>query len=184
MPKIHPKQILGGVLLDRVNTALSIVASTVETTIYSVTIPANLLGINGVFQANIIGTFTNNSVLLGTTYMIRVKLGGVTIYQDTSPNVGLSANLRAFNYALWLVNRNNLASQTGGGQLNLSEAGVPTVGVGVFSATDIGNGVIRFASSVANTALDQIFSVTIQHTSGAANVATVREFANSVVYPT
>ncbi len=140
------------------------------------------MGANGIIQVNLVGTFTTTA--LAATFIVRVKFGGVTIYADTSPSIVLSATTRGLGMFFILCNRSNIASQTGGGNLNLSDAGAVTTGVGNFGATDLGNATISFAASAVDTALAQTFEITVQHSSASAGITTVRELACTTLSPT
>lgn len=170
---------LGNITLFARNpVAQTVSGTTVETTIVSFTVPGNSMGTNGTVRLTVAGTFVASAI--ATTFTLRIKFGGTTIYQDVSPSIGVSATLRAWSIDVHIVNANSASSQTGGGEVSVSAASAATTGVGALAAALTG-GPVRLGSSAIDTTADQALLVTVAHSSNSASSSTVRTFAVATV---
>jgi len=94
----------GDYVLSKSSTAVSVPATTTETTLATVQVPGGVLGANGWVLIEATFTVTNNS----NTKTVRIKLGGTTL---ATANVTTSATLTV---STWVANRNSQSAQIGG----------------------------------------------------------------------
>lgn len=158
-----------------------------ETTFYSVTVPANSLGTNGMAEMLILGDYLfNNST--ADTCAVRVKFGGVTILGDS---FGLPTSINAsrwpFVWRVFLANKGATNSQW----LNFTathvdaRVGAPTTGWGGLTAetADGGQGGVLGPSSAAtiDTTVDQTLLVSVQFSASSANNSIARRWARTLI---
>lgn len=91
-------------------TAASITGTTAETVLFTGTIPANSIGVNGEFHIRFMIDVTNNA----NDKTLRVKFNGVTVGQRS--NASINSN-KSF---IILANRNSLTAQVSGAYNNNS----------------------------------------------------------------
>jgi hypothetical protein len=87
--------------IDRVTSAIDITNTTVETTLYSKVIPAGMMGIDRMLRLSLMGTFKHDST--SDSMIVRVKLGGTTIIQDTMGNNSSGSPRWPWTLELWLA---------------------------------------------------------------------------------
>lgn len=138
--------------------ALSVVNSTVETTMFTTTIPAGVLDTNGVLNYKMAASILNVSGgSAGVT--LKVKFGGTTLITDVLA-IGVTSTASSYKMSIefTLMNSNSLTAQIGSYSVIRSAAGADQVALPIIAAnTGIGNSV-----SAINTAIDQTFVVTAQ----------------------
>jgi len=115
--------------------------TTAETTIFTGTISANLIGVNGRINCLILEKFTNNA----NNKIVRIKINGTTVWIYTSSAVQSIA--KSYD----LVNRNSLTAQVSGNNA--------TNNYGSFASTT--NDVSTYTF---NTAADLTVTVTVELT--------------------
>ena len=166
---------VGDNTLDRDLTQIEIVNSTTETSIYSKSISAGILGSDGGVRLTIGGTFLNNS---GATrnLLFRIKLGATTVLATNSFPVVVDADERQWKLDIYFLN-SAAAAQKWGASFIL---GVGTGGTG-FTITDptsfnmyIGAG---YATSAEDTTGALVLDVTAQHSFAHASLNIKKEVA-------
>lgn len=157
------------ILLDKSYTTLTIASSNAENAIFTNTIPANYMGPDGAVRVRIFGTILNNTGN-NRTVRIRLKFGGTTLYDDTSGNLGSTANARAFWIEILVMNAGATNAQKLTGFLTISSNGAPTVGNGEVTTTNSLNSTIYGIAGSTDTTADAVISVTNQFSASSANL--------------
>lgn len=158
--------------LDRTTTAVTVTNSTTETTIYTYTIPGGTVDANGELRLTLLNEYLNNSGA-NRSLTIKVKLGGATVMEDTTGNIGASALNRIINLevrvsALGATNSQKVALF---GVIPAASGAVGTVTTGTGMATTI---ITSLNWSSGLTALTQdmtasaVLEVTVTHPSTTA----------------
>ncbi|MBW7998488.1 MAG: hypothetical protein FVQ81_18330, partial [Candidatus Glassbacteria bacterium] len=80
-------------------------SSPLETDVYNFTIPAGTMGAMSSARFRMAATYQNNSGF-PATFTIRVRIGGVLVYQETTPSFPTNITQRAFWFQYAFVNRN------------------------------------------------------------------------------
>ncbi len=175
-PKKAKPRNAGVTVLDKTGAILSITNTVAETSLYSVVVPAGSMGANGAIRLTIIGSYVN-STATGRTLTIRIKFGGVTIYDDVSATIAVNALSRTFSLEFLLANRNSAVAQNGIGKVMVGNVAAATAGIGDL-ATDqlLSTGIGHIAGSV-NTANPQTLEVTAQHSAADIAIQLNRHFA-------
>lgn len=168
--------------VDRVTSALDIVSTVTETTVYTYTIAANALGTDRLFRALIFGDYLHNATSTDTVTW-RVKFGGTTIFQDSENfNAESGANRQPWRLDLALA---------AGGATNLQWLNVlytrekasqanPTTGIGntTFNAFIAGGNLMANSTAAsADTTSSQAITVTAQWSASSANNSLRRRYA-------
>lgn len=162
-------------VLDEVGQ-LDIVNLATEQTFYSYTIPANLLSTKRAVRLTIAGDYLNNSG--GTrTITLRVYYGATKMYDDVTTTIAASATRRPFWWDFILGAEGSAAAQVLGAKTNLGNVGATTAGLGDLSAAPTIAGNVLFGTAAENSALDQLFSVTVQHSTNHASLSIRRRYA-------
>ena len=149
-------------------------ATTSETSLGSFTITGGDMGTTGIMRVRMMGTSSGAGAT--RTVRIRVKLGGVTIYDDTTVTYATTV---PWYMELHIANVGNAAIQRTGGFF-LIGAPTATTGSGDIGTDEIISTTPIYASSTINTASNQTFEVTAQLSSGTSpnsfiNLSTVAE---------
>lgn len=167
--------------LDKNRTSSTVSNSVAETTLYTYTIPANLLGTSGGVHLQLVGSHIgNNGTSLPT---VKIKFGGTLIYGDAPSSQTASSTPRAWMMTVDLFNNGTTSSQVG----NL------VYSIGASSAADAGagTGALSSASLITSANLDagtkdttsnQDLVVTWTHGATGA-VSTTVNFANLIFIP-
>jgi hypothetical protein len=92
------------ILTDVVNT-------TVETTVFSLSIPGGTLGTTKALRLSLIGDVLNNSGVAIRTLTTKIKYGGVTLHSCTLSTLDASASRRALVFDVLLAAANSTALQ-------------------------------------------------------------------------
>lgn len=164
------------VILDREAIDLSVVNTTVETVVFSHSVPANAMGTDRVLNFRLIADDENQSAVSNTS-TIRVKFGGTTVWQDDRVS-GASTDTGAWDLNLYIANQGATNDQTGGGLIARQKVVAPTIGIsGNVEATSFNAGPIVHAASAIDTTLAQIFEVTVQHSVADAAIRFTRKSA-------
>lgn len=149
-------------------------ATAAETSLGSFTITGGDMGTTGVMRVRMMGTSSGAGAT--RTVRIRVKLGGTTIYDDTTVTYATTA---PWYMELHIANVGDAAIQRTGGFF-LIGAPTATTGSGDLRTDEIISTTPIYATSTINTASDQTFEVTAQLSSGTSpnsfiNLSTVAE---------
>lgn len=172
--------------LSRSATALTITTTVAEETFYTTTIPAGTLVDARTLRLRLLGQMLNNSGA-ARTYIMRVKLGGTTIYDDSVNPAGagipVSALVRLLDITLDLSALGSSASQMLWGTTWLTNLGATTVGRG-----DVGGALFFFmpfgsdGATAINMDVAQDLVVTIQPSFSSASYTFTRRHSLLEVY--
>ncbi len=146
------------------SSALGVLNTTTETTIFTTTIPAGIMGNNRAIHTLLLGGYVNNSGS-NRTFTLRIKLNGTTYFEDTSSSLPSDAAGRAFWCHLVFKNQGAANNNRLKGLFILSSPGGVTTGAGgnlaanasLFNIPDAGN------NPNVDTASPVTFAVTVQH---------------------
>ena len=170
------------VIKNRNFNTVDVTNSVAETVIYSYEVPANLLQTSSGLHVSLAGTYLNNTAA-NRTMRIRIKLGGVTLYDDTSGNITTSATRRVFNFDINLFNTGSTDNQKLFGRMLVGPVGTPAVGRGdLSSAAAIINAPI-YATGSVGTLSEQTLYVTVVHSAAHANLSLTKEIALAEFIP-
>lgn len=163
-------------VIDKNGTTPAIVNTITETSTYSVTVKGGALGANGAVRVTILGEYLNNSGA-GATVTLRVKFGGVTIYQDVTASIATSALTRPFRLDFFLSNRNSTGLNIMTGRVHIGNIVAATTGAGDLATDGLLSTMIDSnPGGSIDTTLDQVFDVTIQHSVANANINWTRTY--------
>jgi len=154
------------------NTNNDITNTTTETDLFSVSIPANMLGTDKTIRAQMTGTFEANS---GTpTMTFKVIYGTTTMFQDVSATLSASAVKGALEIILYLQAHNATNSQELGGAIRLGNRAAPAVGVGDIAVGGTGGSLQGAATEDSTTALN--FKMTLSWSAANSTYHCIRRF--------
>lgn len=165
------------VTLHRNASVVDIVNTAAETNIFSFTIPAGTIGNTGLVKIIVTGSYLNNSGS-DDQYDIRLKLGGTTIWQDSSGTQSTSANRRPVYLELYIKNNNSASSQKVGGTFVNGNAVLGDVGISDISDDEIRGESPIVTSASINTAADAVLALTIDHQDAHANISFQADIAS------
>lgn len=157
---------------DIVNTAS-------ETDLLSYTVPANTLGTTHALRVNISCDYFNNSGA-NRTFILKIKYGSTTMYQDTSDVLAVLSSRRPVIIDFYFYPRNVTNSQGVAGNITVSFTGLATTGFG-----DLGSDEVQVqtpfvgvnASEDSTTSL--ALKVTITHSAADTNVS-LRKLSSTI----
>lgn len=167
-------------ILNKTTTTNTIAGTTTETSLYSVTIPANYLSSHGLIRVTIFAR--NRAGALNTTTTLIVKYGSTVIYQDAHGNNSASVEKDSeITFSLY-PNNNSSSSQYLDGHVFVMSAGdeTATTGLGDLSTAMSGANAweIRFSgTSSETTTTDKTLDVRIILNNSNANTFMTRYFA-------
>ncbi len=166
---------LGIQILDRDTSEQDVVSTVAETSIYSYSIPADLLGATGGVRLTLSGDFLDNTAGIDPV-RLRAKLGATTVF-DTSPNnIAVDSNRRKWTWEIWFLN-GSTSTQRWGTRFGL---GIPNAAVFlvylVTHASGAHGGEGNAASSEDTTA-DRTLDITITLGENSANMSFRKYFA-------
>lgn len=154
-------------VLARAVAQADVTNTVTETTVFTYTVPAGLLGTSGALRLTLIGDYYNNTGT-GPASTIRVKYGSTTIYSQ-SDNITQGANRAGVLLEVVLSAANATNAQRVSGWCDWSNSGVNnasgTAGTPTYHKSAVHNGVAEDST----TAL--AFAVTFQHGSTDANLS-------------
>ena len=147
-----------------------VINSVVETSIYSITIPAGLLSVGRLFTARIFGFVFNNSGVAGW-WKLRLKYGATTLL-TTFPDI---ANVNAIQYF------EIMAQLAGAGATNSQRGGVvSSLGINVDNAlTNVNTAWADAGTSAEDSETDLTFDVTMEMQAAHANASFRRHAAHA-----
>jgi hypothetical protein len=168
--------------VDSQGRATIVSDSTSETTLYSAAIPADALGVTKVAHVMVCGAYKNTTGA-NQTIRIRVKFGGATVYDDTSPVAASNANERGFRINLWLRNNGSTNSNVLGGVIDIGGTGAATAGSGDLASDEILSTalVTTPTASTIDTTSDQTFEITVQLSTATAGATVRRDIGQTVI---
>lgn len=160
----------GETTLFRNTSVVDIVNNSAETNIFSTSIAAGTIGLNGVLRILVTGSYLNNSGS-DDQYDLRLKLGGTTIWQDSSGSQSSSSTRRPIYLELFIKNVNNEAIQRVGGTFLNGNAVLADVGISDISDDEL-RGVAPIQSSATiNTAATQTLALTVDHADASSQIS-------------
>ncbi len=154
---------------------VEVVNTAVLTTVYSFVVPAGAMGTDRLLEVGMIGDYQNGA-LGGQGVTLRVSLGAVTLYEDTSPNlaIGQGNTRRAALMRMQLSNRDVTNAQIGGGYFIIGEDGVAARGFGTLAdlatADRTGSEYVTIQSAV-DTTVAQTVTVRFAHNNASVNIS-------------
>lgn len=157
-------------LLDSVNE-LVINTTAAETSLYSFSVPAGILGTNKTLRLRLWGDYLQNNGA-ARTLNVKIKLGATTLYDDTTAVITASASRHPFDFEIILKNQNSASVQRLGGTLSMGVAGAATTGLGDLAAVIAA--ATGFSTPIRGTAAENsanalTLAVTITHSASSAN---------------
>jgi hypothetical protein len=164
----------GVTILDRDLDTVNVANKTDETSIYSYSIGANVLGATGGVRLVMGGEYLNNSGAT-RTLQFKVKLGSTTIFTTNAFDITLSTNNRAWEMTVWFLN-SAAAAQKWGAFFQLSPAGAERFTIQPVSGTAMPDGVGWFSSSEDTTGALTL-DITAKHSFAHGSLAITREMA-------
>jgi len=146
---------------------VDVVNTITETALYSVTIPANTLGTDGIIQQSITGDYLNNSGG-NANLTIFVRFGSTLLYTGPANTIGTAASRRSLLIDLKLKATNATNSQV----LEI----VTRLGNGDTTGSNTTGFQTAFGinTSSEDTTADKVLQVTVQHSSAAATISARR----------
>lgn len=154
---------------------------TAEHVVYTYTVPAGKLGASDGIRVRLFGTYLNDSGAQRTV-VIGVKLGGTTLYSDTTTTLAASASTRAVFLDVQLFNAGSTSSQKLGGRVSISAAGTTAAGYGELAdrqGNSLGLDEPIYGTSAVDTTVDQTFEITVQHATAASTIVFTRQLATT-----
>jgi hypothetical protein len=160
------------VVLARLTAQVEAVNTTDETTLFTFSVPANIMSTNRRLRLELGGDYLNNSGgTLTTSETLRIKYGGATVWADTGKLHANSSNRKPWFLRCNIMNLGATNSQSLGGMILLG--GSPsTTGIGEYAddeldcSTAIGN-----TGLTVDTTSAQTLAVTVQHGQADANIS-------------
>jgi hypothetical protein len=138
-----------------------------ETAMFSFTVPGGTLGTTNSIVVKAGGDVLNASGA-GATYILRVKYGGVTIYQDSTASYSSSVTARPWYLEFHLVAQDSTSAQICYGNGAPWNAASATTGIGDLATASHVN--FQSAASTVDSTTDQTFTVTIEQSVANADV--------------
>jgi hypothetical protein len=174
--KVSPRNAAVTVFNKLGNPSDLVINSNVETTIFSGTVKGNALGSHGAVRCALMTRFDNNSGVAQVS-TLRIKLGGVTLFEDATAGIATSALTRTMRLEFTIGNRGDASSQELSGRLSISAALSPTVGLGDIAADPTLDALFGGSAGV-DTTLDRLLEVTWQFTNANVSLALRRLHAS------
>jgi hypothetical protein len=166
-------------VLDRTTSDLDIVSSAAETTLYSVTVSANAMSTDRLVQMLIEGDFLNNTGS-NQTFVLKVKFGGTTVFEDTTATLATSGIRRITSIEVLLMAVSASAQE---GNLKMFFGGAaadPAVGKGsITDTTAVYLGELE--TGTIDTTSNQDLAVTIALSAASANYSLRRRRARTML---
>jgi hypothetical protein len=149
-------------VLDRDMSALDIVNTATETTLYSYAVPANTLGTDKALRVTIKGDYLSDEIATNHTITLKVKFGATTLFADVSGTFLNDANRRVYSLDIIL----SAADATNAQQLNgtlLFDIGPADTGIGEINDGLLGRGGMFAGTSAEDSTAAKTLDITIQH---------------------
>jgi hypothetical protein len=152
---------------------VDVVNNAAETTVYEMTVPANIMGTDGIIHL-VLDTFYRNNSGAGRNLIVRVYWGGVVEGLGTITAITANADNRAFHLEVRIHNSENAAVQQIATRVMLSAAGNPGALGGLHGRfTTLGfsdSGTFSDTAAIDTTGA-VILKVTIEHSAAAGTIA-------------
>lgn len=165
--------------LDVDCTDVSVGNSGSEGTLYSVAVPGNTLGANGLLRVTLSGSYLNNSGA-ARGFTIKIKFGGVTLYEDLTSSTAFAASstLRQWSLRAYLGNANATNVQRMNFIFSMSGLSTAITGSGDIAGSPfIAERAMVGIDGSSDTTSAQTFEVTITHTTAHASLTMTRHIS-------
>lgn len=163
--------------LDKVLTTTEVVNDASETTVYSFSIPASLLGTSSGVGLILDASYLNDSGAGGRTLESRITFGGTTVWEDVTGGIGATANRRPLHIQGTLFNLAATNSQRFNGLYWMGVADTPTTGEGgldtPFGTQGSSYGTPITGTSAVDTMSAQTLAVVMQHSVAATTISII-----------
>ena len=161
-------------LLDTNMNTVTVANTITETSIYSFTVPANLLQSSGGIRVDLSGQLLNNSGA-GRTIQVKVKYGSTTMWADVSDSIGVGTAARGFS--LWLILGANASTsaQKLTGAIYVGDKTAPTTGVGELGG--VGSAFPLVGTGAENSKTKLTFDILVKFAAADANLVFTKHFA-------
>lgn len=146
-----------------------VVSSSADTSLYSVSVPANTLGSSGELEFFLYCDYLNNTGA-NRTLTLTIKLGSTTLYTDTTTTIATSTGRRAMHLSGRLKNTATNAQVLSAlfGYSSISTA--PPTGTGPLDS-DSPVHLMLVGTGAVDTTSTQTFDVRVQHNASDANLS-------------
>lgn len=158
----------GGVI-NRNTTTVTVANTTTETSIYSFSVPANLMGTNRALHVKLFGTFLNNTILTSDVLTLTVKLGGTTIATKNSSTIATSATTGDVYVEVIIANIGTANNQRGVLSMTIDEGGLVSV-------NSVGTG-----TGAVDTTNAQTLDITVTHSAAGVNTSFTKQHAYTIL---
>lgn len=162
---------------------LDINTSTAETTVFSVTVPANTMGTTGAVSMRLFGDCLHNNAA-GDTVTIRVKFGGITLFSGSTPFISATgANRQPWYSSIYVFNTGATNAQTMHGEWRAMGANTAAPATGLGGLNNQTDGLFASVSgaSTVDTTTNQSFLVSAQWSASSANNSFRRRWAMAYI---
>jgi hypothetical protein len=158
--KTAPKKLAVGVV-DRVTNTALVENTTTETTVYSFSVPADHLGTHGCLRLSMICDVKN---LSGSpqTIRVRVKFGGSTRIDDSTPTIASSSAIRNVQFKFELRNKGSASLQIMSAVLGIGAPSAANAGQGDWGSANEMDFREMQAEHTADTTSPQTLEVTVE----------------------
>lgn len=169
-------------VVDRESSPNDIVNVATEQTLYSVTVPGNLLATERGVRLTLIGDYLNSSGST-KTLQVKVKYGATTLFDDVTGTIATNAARRELRIQIDLFNQGATNDQIMGGLLALSAVTAATTGRGAIDSTAFSNATGGTTwwpiggDSAEDSTADKTLVVTAQHSVAHASTSIRRMMA-------
>jgi hypothetical protein len=165
-------------VLDRQVTQNDVNNTAAETTLYSFSVPANVLDTQKALRLKMWGDFLNTTGA-GATVRVRVKFGATTHWDDTSGSLTTNATRHPWEMEVLIGNQNATNVQAIGGRFLMSPV-TANVGIGdlaTIPASTTGAVASFYATGAIDTTAARTLEVTVQLSASSTNLSIRRQFA-------
>jgi hypothetical protein len=161
--------------LSRAASLLDVVNSVAETSLFSFSLPANLLGTNRMVRLTLFGDYLNNSGATRTV-TFKAKYGATTLFNDVTLALAASASRRPFRAEVELANQGATNAQVLSGLISLGLPGGTTSGLGDLSGLPVLVNHL-FGSSAEDSTAAKTLDLTVTHSAASASLSIRRQYA-------
>lgn len=162
-------------ILDAEASTITVTNSAVETDFLNFSVPGGTLGTDRAIRVVLWGRYLNNSGG-NRAFILRVRYGATTMFQDQSAVAVTNAAQRAWRWDLTIAANGATDAQTMSSNFALSAVTATTSGTGDLAAANNLQQVFYGTSSIDST-VAQTLRVTFAHASAAANLTVERRYA-------
>ena len=166
---------------------LDVNTTTTETTLYSVTVPANKMGTNGIVRVQMYGDYVHNNVA-ADTITVRIKFGGLTSWAQAS-NLGnaVAATRHPWLLDFFIANKGATNAQElfGSVQTEGADFGPASTGIGA-AFVETTSAIFPALASTSgaptiDTTVNQSLLVSVQWSASSANNSWRRRWARTLI---